>query len=172
MLRELATAANELAERFKAEVSPTLRAPRGETHFDFEVNDASRTDSWATRGTVLLLNAPTMGEPTLAELAAKANSTAVRPETLALVVARPWAALDSDLWVLIAEDDITMSWGRTKVFVYEKISNKTEGTRAKTKNGAAGKKTKKNPATQGKSASNKGQNKKTAPSTANKRSNK
>jgi hypothetical protein len=74
----------------------------------------------------------------------------VRGETVAIVVSRPWAQLDKDKcvlaprvrcrglpafqfasvaarrrWVLIAEDSVLMSWGKScKVFVYEKLPDK------------------------------------------------
>ncbi len=50
------------------------------------------------RGTFLLLHGPTFGEALLQRLGARANSKAVQPETVAIVLGKPWAELDPNKW--------------------------------------------------------------------------
>eukprot|EP00613_Pedinella_sp_CCMP2098_P074785 CAMPEP_0171929004 /NCGR_PEP_ID=MMETSP0993-20121228/27235_1 /TAXON_ID=483369 /ORGANISM="non described non described, Strain CCMP2098" /LENGTH=451 /DNA_ID=CAMNT_0012568425 /DNA_START=86 /DNA_END=1444 /DNA_ORIENTATION=- len=121
MIAALSDAAKELGTRWADEIGPTLKGKKADTRIEFEGSDVRHSPKWA-KGSFLFLNAPTLSEDTLEQLAIKANGKAVRPESVAIVVSRPWKALNKDKWILIAEDSLECSWGVTKVFVYEKLA--------------------------------------------------
>ena len=128
MLQGLTAAGKELAGRWKDDLAPTLPGTMAEVAVNIEGNDLLKSLEWE-KASFFFLNGPTFTDHLLTQLSLKANGKAVRPESVAIVVSRPWSQLDRDKWVLIAEDTLKMSWGaESKVFVYEKLPEKKKAT--------------------------------------------
>jgi hypothetical protein len=70
------------------------------------------------------VNGPTLSEETLHKLSVKFNGKVIPPEAVLIIVGRSYEDLDKEKWSLIAEDVIQMTWGKAKVFVYEKLPKK------------------------------------------------
>lgn len=70
------------------------------------------------------MNGPTFSEGTLHKLGVKFNGKTVPPESILVAVGRPYDDLDKDKWSVLAEDIVQMTWGKTKVYVYEKLPAK------------------------------------------------
>ena len=124
MIQGLSAKGKDLVERWKNDLAPTLPEGKAEaTKLSLEAGDmllSTGANDWA-KNTHILMNGPTFSDHLLEQLAVKANGRAVHPETVVITVSMPWAQLDKDKWALIAEDSCKMSWGKAKVFVYEKL---------------------------------------------------
>lgn len=84
----------------------------------------SQSTEWESSATYFFVNGPTFSEDTLLKLSVKFNGRLVAPESVLVIVGRPYDDLDKEKWILIAEDLVVMTWGKAKVFVYEKLPKK------------------------------------------------